>query len=117
MASAGAATTLPAQAIVVDQGAVARTMILLFAGFAAILLLVVMTLVALVGGPADRRARLRTSLVWFGAAGGAAILVLAVLSGSLSFAQLESALLYGVIFLVLAAVVLVARAFIASRRH
>lgn len=90
-------------------------MILLFLGFAVLLLFVVLAGVALAAGAANRRARLQSSLVWFGAAAAATALVLVVLSGSLSFAQLEGAILYGAVFLILAAVALTARAFVASR--
>ena len=111
----GAATTLPAQAIVVDQGAVARTLVLVFLGFAVLLLFVVLAGVALVAGATNRRARLPSALAWFGAAAAATTIVLLVLSGSLSFAQLERAMLYGAVFLILVAVTLIARAFVAAR--
>ena len=92
-------------------------MLLLFLGFAVLLFFVVLAGVAWVAGAANRRARLRSSLAWFGAAAAATVLVLVVLSGTSSFAQLESAMLYGATFLVVAALALVARAFLVSRPH
>ena len=90
-------------------------MIFLVLGFAVLVFFIVLAGVALVAGAANRRARLRSSLAWFAAAAAATVIALVVLSGASSFAQLESAMLYGATFLVAVALALVARAFLVSR--
>jgi len=103
---------LPAQAIVVNQAAVAQTLVLLFLVFAAILFLVVLGLVAALGG----RAQLRAVLIAFPSASAAAALVLLALGGTLSSSDFEHALLYAGIFLAVTALALVVRSFVSSRR-
>ena len=116
LAGGFATTAIPVEAIVVDQGAVARTMILLFVAFAVILFLIVLGLVAAVSMRPRRRANLRVALIFFPAASAAAVLVIVVLAQALNFATLERAMLSGAIFLVVCALVLVVRAFVVSRR-
>lgn len=112
----GAATALPAAAISVDQGAVAATFIAVFAVFAVLLLLLVLGVVALVSGKPHRRDHLRATLIWFGAAIAAALLFLVVLRGAREYASFEAAVASCALFLFVAGLALVIRAFMASRR-
>lgn len=116
LAAALGATALPAEAIVVNQRAVAGTLVLLFLGFAAILFLVVLGLAALFVKPGQRAARLRPTLMAFPAASLGAAAVLWGLTGSSSSSDFEHALFYAAVFLAATGLALVVQAVVGSRR-
>jgi hypothetical protein len=110
----GLAATPFAHAGVVNQRAVAQTLLLAFAVFAAVLLLILVAIVAVATRQPHRRKHIRLTLISFPAAAVAALVWLAVVQDS--FARLDAALVYCVVFLLATAVVLIAFAFFASRR-
>ena len=63
-----------------------------------------------------RSNHLRATLIWFGAAIGAALLFLVVLRGAREYASFEATVASCALFLFAAGLVLVIRAFVASRR-
>jgi len=114
--AAACAAAPPTLAAVVSQRAVAETYLAVFAGFALVLLLVVLSLVAVASKPARRASRVRRALAAFLLLAVAAGTVLATLRGSGRYSAVEGAFLWCAGLLVLAGVTLVAHAFVESKR-
>lgn len=112
-----AAVSIRAEAVVINQGAVAQTLIVIFAIFACLLFLVLLAVVAIVARQPHRRRQLRVALIAFPLASLAATIVLLAIQGAERFALLDDAMMYCTVFLIGTALVLAGHAFLASRRQ
>ena len=104
-----------ASAAVINQRAVAGTYVLVFAGFAALLLVLVLGLVAASSAAPQRRRRLRTAFAGFALLGVIAIAFLAALREFERYSALEDAFLWCGGLMVLAGAGLVVHALVSRR--
>jgi hypothetical protein len=115
-ATAGMAAA-PALAAVVSQRAVAETYVVVFAGFALLLLVVVLSLVAVASKPERRASRVRRASAAFVALAVGAGCVLGAMREAGRYSSLEGAFLWCAGILILAGFTLVAHALVESRRR
>lgn len=116
VAALGLAYSFPAEAGAMDSRGIAQALFIFFGAVALLLYLIVVCLVAVAGRRPWRRSGIRLALWAFPAAAVAPTAWLVLLFGTGAYSQMDTALTWGLVFLVLAGFALVVHVFTSSRR-